>query len=110
MRDVTNEADPQYGNSQANKKRSIKRNDPPVNHKEILYCIILKHIKHPNPSGHLGQVYSEFSRSKPKHGETAFSFYVPHLWNKLPEHLRSAKTADSFKPGLKALLLTVAFQ
>ena len=27
-----------------------------------------------------------------KHGETAFSYYVPHIWNKLPENCRSAST------------------
>lgn len=35
-------------------------------------------------------------------GEAAFCFYVPHLWNKLPEYLVS-----SFKSGLEKLLFTL---
>lgn len=31
-------------------------------------------------------------RTRTKHSEAAFSYNAPHLWNKLPEHLRSAQT------------------
>ena len=44
-----------------------------------------------------------------KHGESAFSFYAPHIWNKLPENIRSAECLTSFKSRLKTYLFTVAF-
>lgn len=34
-------------------------------------------------------------RLKTKRGEAAFSFYSPHIWNKLPENFRSAPTLSS---------------
>lgn len=43
-------------------------------------------------------------RTRTKQGEAAFGCYAPHLWNKLPEDLRCAQTASSFKPGLKTLV------
>lgn len=48
-------------------------------------------------------------RIKSKQGEAAFSFCAPHLWNKLPEYLRSAKTVRSFKSRIK-ILFAVDFQ
>ena len=47
-------------------------------------------------------------RVKTKHGEAAFSFYAPHIWNKLPENCRSA-TLSSFKSQLKTFLFAAAF-
>ena len=44
-----------------------------------------------------------------KHGESAFSFYAPYIWNKLPENIRSAESLSSFKSRLKAHLFTAAF-
>ena len=44
-----------------------------------------------------------------KRGEAAFSFYAPHIWNKLPENCRSAETLSSFKSELKTFLFTAAF-
>ncbi|KAF7660292.1 hypothetical protein LDENG_00283910 [Lucifuga dentata] len=48
-------------------------------------------------------------RVRTKHGEAAFSFSAPHLWNKLSEGLRSAPTINSFKTRLKAFLFSTAF-
>src|SRR4029434_10143300 len=31
-----------------------------------------------------------------RHGEAAFSFYAPSLWNTLPEYLRMAVTVETF--------------
>lgn len=47
-------------------------------------------------------------RVRTKKAEAAFGFYAPHLWNKLPEHLRCAQTVSAFKSGLKTLLFTIA--
>ena len=44
-------------------------------------------------------------RVKTKHREAAFSFYAPHIWNKPPENLKSARTLNSFKSGLFCLPL-----
>ena len=41
-----------------------------------------------------------------KHGEAAFSYYVPKIWNKRPENCRSAPTVKS---RLKTLLFATAF-
>ena len=48
-------------------------------------------------------------RTRTKQSEAAFSYYAPHLWNKLPEHLRSSQTVSSFKSGLKTLLFAAVF-
>ena len=37
------------------------------------------------------------------HGEAAFSFYAPSLWNTLPEDLGTAKTVETFKRDPKTL-------
>ena len=34
---------------------------------------------------------------------------APHLWNCLPDHLRTPQTTDAFKKGLKTFLLKKAF-
>ena len=44
-----------------------------------------------------------------KHGEAAFSFYAPNLWNTLPEHLRRAETIEIFKRDLKTYLFNLAY-
>ncbi|KAF7665557.1 hypothetical protein LDENG_00137930, partial [Lucifuga dentata] len=36
-----------------------------------------------------------------KHGEAAFSFCAPHIWNKLPEDLRQETKLTTFKAKLK---------
>ena len=43
------------------------------------------------------------------HGEAAFSYYGPRLWNSLPENLRAAETVDVFKKRLKTHLFNQAF-
>jgi len=43
------------------------------------------------------------------HGEAAFSHYGPHLWNSLPESIRTAETVDVFKRRLKTHLCNLAF-
>uniref|UniRef100_A0AAQ5X7A8 Reverse transcriptase domain-containing protein n=1 Tax=Amphiprion ocellaris TaxID=80972 RepID=A0AAQ5X7A8_AMPOC len=48
-------------------------------------------------------------RVKTKHGEAAFSFYAPYIWNKLPENCRSAETLSTFKSSLKTYLFSAAF-
>ncbi|XP_059207040.1 uncharacterized protein LOC131986205 [Centropristis striata] len=48
-------------------------------------------------------------RTRTKRGEAAFSYYAPHLGNKLPVDLRSAEKYSSFKSGLKTLLFTAAY-
>ena len=44
------------------------------------------------------------------HGEAAFSYYAPNLWNTLPKDLRKANSADIFKRDLKTYLFSLAFQ
>jgi len=39
------------------------------------------------------------------HSKAAFSFYAPHLWNRLLQ-VRADKTVSLFKSGLKALIPT----
>ena len=43
------------------------------------------------------------------HGEAAFSFYAPNLWNTLPKSLRKASSVDIFKRQLKTYLFDLAF-
>ena len=45
-----------------------------------------------------------------RHGEAAFSFYAPKLWNTLPEHLRLAETVETFKHALKTYLFELAYR
>ena len=40
------------------------------------------------------------------HGERAFSFYGPKIWNSLPFHIRHAETITSFKSRLKTFLFS----
>ena len=47
-------------------------------------------------------------RSK-THGEAAFYYYAPRLWNSLPEDLRAAASVDIFKSKLKTHLFSLAF-
>ena len=47
--------------------------------------------------------------SSKKHGEAAFSYYGPRLWNSLPENLRVTETAEVFKKRLKTHLFNQAF-
>uniref|UniRef100_A0A3B4FPC0 Reverse transcriptase domain-containing protein n=1 Tax=Pundamilia nyererei TaxID=303518 RepID=A0A3B4FPC0_9CICH len=49
-------------------------------------------------------------RVRTRHGEAAFSFYAPYIWNKLPESLRSAETLSLFKSRLKTHLFSAAFE
>ena len=48
-------------------------------------------------------------RIRTKHGAAAFSYYAPHIWNKLPENCRSASTLTSFKSRLKTFIFATAF-
>ena len=43
------------------------------------------------------------------HGEAAFQFYAPRLWNSLPENLRTLTNVDIFKQRLKTHLFSQAF-
>jgi hypothetical protein len=43
------------------------------------------------------------------HGEASFSYYGPHLWNRLPEDLRAAENVHVFKSRLKTHLFSLAF-
>ena len=47
--------------------------------------------------------------STKRHGEAAFSFYGPNLWNSLPETLRLTDSVDVFKRNLKTYLFSIAF-
>ena len=44
-----------------------------------------------------------------KYGKSAFCFYGPTAWNKLPLFLRQASSVDIFKAQLKTYLFTFAF-
>lgn len=63
--------------------------------------------KHPDPSGHLSQVYSGFPGFKPSNMK---QLLVSVLSNSCLEHLRSAFTIDSSKTRIKTKLFTSAFQ
>ena len=69
--------------------------------------IYLYFAKPPDLAGPLGQVYLAL-RVKTKQGEAAFGFCAPHLWQTLPEYLRSAETVSSFWSGLKEFLFDAA--
>ena len=43
------------------------------------------------------------------YGEASFSFYGPHFWNILPEHLRAAVGVDTFKRKLQTYVFSKAF-
>ena len=47
--------------------------------------------------------------SKATLGDRAFEYSAPHLWNKLPPHIRSAGSLDIFKSVLKTYLFKEAF-
>ena len=38
-------------------------------------------------------------------GSRSFLCAAPHLWNKLPEYVKTAKSVDSFKTMLKTLIM-----
>src|SRR4029434_5668351 len=42
-----------------------------------------------------------------RHGEAAFSFYAPSLWNTLPEYLRMAVTVETFNDICNNLILLI---
>ena len=42
-------------------------------------------------------------------GGRAFSYRAPHLWNKLPAHVRSADTITLFKARLKTYLFSLSY-
>ena len=49
-------------------------------------------------------------RSKLKtFGDKSFSFVAPEQWNKLPVHIRTSSSVDSFKSSLKTLLFSQHF-
>ena len=43
------------------------------------------------------------------HGERAFSFSAPRLWNKLPSDVRMKDTLDAFKSALKTYYFRIAY-
>ncbi|KAF7660395.1 hypothetical protein LDENG_00282600 [Lucifuga dentata] len=61
----------------------------------------------PLRSSSFGQL--SVARVRIKHGEAAFSFSAPQLWNKLPEDLRSDPTVNLFKTRLKTFIFNIAF-
>ena len=70
---------------------------------------LLLHYDPPRPLRSSGTGLLVVPRVRTKQGEAAFSFYAPHIWNKLPETCRSAATLSSFKSKLKTYLFDVAF-
>ena len=44
-----------------------------------------------------------------RHGEAAFSYYAPHLWNTLPVELRMTASVNIFKKQLKTYLFSIVF-
>ena len=44
-----------------------------------------------------------------RHGEAAFIFYAPSLWNTLAEYVRVAETVETFKRALKTYLFNLAY-
>ena len=70
---------------------------------------LLLHYDPPRPLRSSGTGLLVVPRVRTKQGEAAFSFYAPHIWNKLPENCRSAATLSSFKSKLKTYLFDVAF-
>ena len=47
-------------------------------------------------------------RVRTNNGAATFSYYAPHMWNKLPENCSSAPTLTSFKLRLKTFLFATA--
>ena len=56
----------------------------------VAFCIT--HYEPPRPLRSSGTGLLSVPRVRTKHGEAAFSYYEPHIWNKLPENCRSAPT------------------
>ena len=46
---------------------------------------------------------------RPKHGDTAFCCYASQLWSVLPDDIKDAPTAASFKYRLKTQLFSDSF-
>ena len=70
---------------------------------------LLLHYKPPRPLRSSGTGPLLVPGVKTKHGEAAFSYYAPHIWNKLPENCRSAPTLTAFKSRRNTFLLAAAF-
>lgn len=49
-------------------------------------------------------------RTRTKHGEAAFSFYAPHIWNTLSGECKAAETLNSFKSKIKTYLFRLAYE
>lgn len=58
-------------------------------------------VEPPGPLRSSGTGLLPVPRVRTKHGDSGFSFYPPHIWNKLPESCRSAATLGSLKSSLK---------
>ena len=43
------------------------------------------------------------------YGDRAFSVYAPRVWNKIPKHIRTLDTVESFKKHLKTYLFKQAY-
>lgn len=72
-------------------------------------CDLLINYEPSRPLRSSGTGLLTVPRVRTKHGEAAFSFYAPTIWNKLPENCRSATTLSSFKSKLKTFLFAAAF-
>ena len=67
---------------------------------------LLTQYEPPTPLRSSGSGYLSVPRFRTRHGEAAFSFYAPHVWNKLPESLRWAETLSVFKSRLKTSIFS----
>ena len=47
--------------------------------------------------------------NRKSHGFRSFSYVAPHLWNHLPNNIRTAPTYMSFRKNLKTYLFNQAF-
>lgn len=94
-------------------------NENPFHHFELLpadalfkNALILKYYftgeyKHPAPHSHFTRQANQFvePRYTNEYGRQHFSFTVPHLFNSLPEQLKTLTTYKNAKKGLKQFFL-----
>ena len=71
---------------------------------------LLTHYEPSRPLRSSGSGFLSVPRVRTRHGESAFSFYAPHVCNKLSKSLRYAETLSVFKSRLKTHLFSAAFE
>ena len=59
-----------------------------------------------NPSGSAGQTLLSTPRFNRSWGDRSFAHSAPHLWDSLPENIRTSTSLDSFKRLVKTHLMT----